>query len=104
MNVTSMEQVLDALSHARQRATYGAVAGYVGSSPRTLMKGRDRDQRHSWVVSHKNGLPTGYDAEHVHPELMRSERVIQTKEELGQWLLSQPGFVAPPQLLAGASL
>lgn len=81
-----MDEILDTLDQARQRATYGAVAAIVGSSPRTLMAGRERDRRHSWVVSRKSGQPTGYEPDQMHPELMRSERVIETREELERWL------------------
>ena len=84
-----MDEILDTLQQARQRATYGAVAAIVGSSPRTLMAGRERDQRHSWVVSRKNGQPTGYEADQMHPELMCSERVIETREELERWLATR---------------
>ncbi len=84
-----MDEILDTLQQARQRATYGAVAAIVGSSPRTLMAGRDRDQRHSWVVSRKSGTPTGYEPDQMHPELMRSERVIETRAELEGWLATR---------------
>jgi hypothetical protein len=90
MAENNMDQILDRLNDARQRATYGAVAAVVGSAPRTLMTGRERDLRHSWVVSRKSGQPTGYEAEQVHPELMRSERVLETREELERWLATQP--------------
>lgn len=86
MTDTRMDQILDTLDGARQRATYGAVAAVVGRAPRTLMSGRERDQRHSWVVSSKNGQPSGYEADQMHPELMQSERVLETREELEQWL------------------
>jgi hypothetical protein len=86
MNAERMDQIIDALAHARQRATYGSVAAVVGSSPRTLMKGRDRDPRHSWVVSRQTGLPSGYGDEQLHPELLRSNRVIESREELEKWL------------------
>ena len=84
-----MDRILDALHHARQRATYGAVAAAVGKSPRMLMAGRERDTRHSWVVSRRSGQPTGYEATQMHPELTRSDRVIETSEELEQWLAAQ---------------
>jgi hypothetical protein len=90
MAENNMDQILDRLNHAHQRATYGAVAAVVGSAPRTLMSGRERDLRHSWVVSRKNGQPTGYEVDQVHPELMRSERVLETREELERWLAAQP--------------
>ena len=86
MTTHTMESILDSLNEARQRATYGAVSAVVGSSPRTLMAGRDRDPRHSWIVSRKNGMPTGYTEELIHPELLTSERVIDSREELLNWL------------------
>ena len=81
-----MDQIIDALHRKHQRATYGAVAAVLGTSPRTLMSGRERDQRHSWVVSRKYGEPTGYEPEQLHPELKSSERVIESRDELEKWL------------------
>ena len=88
MSQLTMDQILDALDRSHQRATYGAVAALLGQPPRTLMKGRDRDQRHSWVVSRKNGEPTGYQSDDVHPSLKEREQVIDNKEELVKWLRS----------------
>ena len=81
-----MDQILDALHDHHQRATYGAVAAVLGTAPRTLMKGRERDARHSWVVSRKTGEPTGYEPGQMHPEFVRSDRVIETRDELEKWL------------------
>ena len=86
MNDERMEQILDALSRGHQRATYGAVAAVVGASPRTLMSGRDRDPRHSWVVRRQTGLPTGYEDDQLHPQLLQSDHVIESREELLKWL------------------
>lgn len=86
MTDDTLDQILDALDRKQQRATYGAVAAVLGKAPRTLMKGRERDQRHSWVVSRQSGQPTGYEAEQLHPNLVGSERVIETREELEKWL------------------
>ena len=86
MDAQKLDQIIDVLDRRQQRATYGAVASLLGTAPRTLMSGRDRDQRHSWVVSRKNGQPTGYESEQVHPALMVSERVIESREELEKWL------------------
>ena len=82
----TLDQVLDALDANHQRATYGAVAALLGKSPRTLMQGRERDTRHSWVVSRQTGQPTGYDAALLHPELRKREEILLTKEELSLWL------------------
>ena len=86
MNDERMEQILDALSRGHQRATYGAVAAVVGASPRTLMSGRERDHRHSWVVRRQTGLPTGYEDDQLHPQLLRSDHVIESRDELEKWL------------------
>jgi hypothetical protein len=82
----TLDEILDALEHARQRATYGAVASLLGKTPRTLMKGRERAQHHSWIVNRNNGLPTGYDETLLHPELTHNEHVIDSRAELEAWL------------------
>lgn len=88
MPAFTMDQIIDALDRSHQRATYGAVAALVGASPRLLMHGRERDQRHSWVVSRKNGEPTGYQPDLVHPALHERSEVIRNKEDLASWLES----------------
>jgi hypothetical protein len=89
MSDITIDEILDALDHGRQRATYGAVAALLGTSPRTLMAGRERDQRHSWVVSRKNGEPTGYSAEQMHPNLRERPEIFQTKEDLSHFLAAR---------------
>ena len=91
MPADRLDQILDALQHARQRATYGAVASVLGAAPRTLMKRRDRDQRHSWVVSQKTRVPTGYAADQLHPDLLLHDRVIESRDDMAAWLQAQPG-------------
>lgn len=88
MSDLTMDQILDALDRSHQRATYGAVAAFLGKAPRTLMQGRERDQRHSWVVSRQTGEPTGYQPEQVHPALREHDQVLDTKEDLADWLQS----------------
>ena len=88
MSDLTMDQILDALDQSHQRATYGAVAALLGTPPRTLMQGRERDRRHSWVVSRKNGEPTGYKPDELHPALHERTDVLSTKEELAAWLQS----------------
>ena len=89
MAAATMDQILDALDTANQRATYGAVAAVVGVSPRALMAGRERNQRHSWVVNLRTGLPTDYAAELVHPALTANAIVLKTMDELVLWLESR---------------
>ena len=86
MSDQRLDQILDALHHNSQRASYGAVAATIGAAPRTLMKGRARDQRHSWVVSRKSGEPTGYEPEQMHPDLKSHAHVIEARDELERWL------------------
>ena len=86
MNDERMDQIIDALARAHQRATYGAVAAVVGASPRTLMSGRERDPRHSWIVRRQTGLPTGYEDDQLHPALLSNDRVIESRDELEKWL------------------
>ncbi len=88
MTDVTLDRVLDSLEQGRQRATYGAVASLLGKTPRTLMRGRERGPRHSWVVNRNNGLPTGYEEALQHPELALNAHVIDSREELEAWLAS----------------
>jgi hypothetical protein len=82
----SLDQIVDLLDQHGQRATYGAVATLVGHSPRSLLKGRDRGRRYSWIVNRETGLPTGYLDDQIDPRLRESGPVIGTDGELRQWL------------------
>lgn len=89
MSKSTIDLILDNLNAGRQRATYGAVAAVVGASPRTLMSGRERDQRHSWVVNLKTGLPTDYADELLHPELKANPEIIKSGDGLIAWLAAR---------------
>lgn len=82
----SLEEIVDLLDRHGRRATYGAVAGVVGHSPRSLLKGRERGRRFSWIVNRETGLPTGYADEQIDPRLKDSGPVISTDRELRTWL------------------
>ncbi|HEX8299902.1 MAG TPA: hypothetical protein VF594_12140 [Rubricoccaceae bacterium] len=84
-----LTDVLVALEAASQRATYGAVAGYLGAVPYFLMSGRPRDPLHSWVVGTKTGLPTGYGPDETHTDLLRHEHVLRTPDEVAD-LMNRP--------------
>lgn len=86
MTQPTLDTILDLLHEHRRRATYGAVAKVVNKSPTFLMAGRLRDPRHSWVVNRRTGMPTGYEPEQIHPEISGNPEVIQTAEELSEWL------------------
>jgi hypothetical protein len=82
----TLDSIIEQLDTYHQRATYGAVAALVNTSPRTLMSGRDRDPRSSWVVSRQTGQPTGYAPEQMHGSLTERENVLNTPESLRRWL------------------
>ena len=82
----TIDSILDQLNEFHQRATYGAVAGVVNSSPRSLMTGRERDPRSSWVVRRETGLPTGYTDEQKHTALAEREKIIGSPDALRAWL------------------
>ncbi|WP_412067954.1 hypothetical protein [Rubrivirga sp. IMCC43871] len=82
----SLTGILYALQKSRQRATYGAVAGVLNAVPRFVMRGRPKDPLHSWVVSAKNGRPSGYPDDAMHADLEAHEQVISTSEDLAAWL------------------
>jgi hypothetical protein len=82
----NLDQVLDLLNKHHQRATYGAVAAVVGGHAQSVLQGRDRDWRHSWVVNRESGLPTKYPKGMIHPSIEHHERILSTGEELRAWL------------------
>jgi hypothetical protein len=95
MQSLSLDQIVDLLDQHGQRATYGAVARLVGHSPRSLLKGRDRGRRYSWIVNRGTGLPTGYTDDQIDPRLRDSAAVIRTDTELQQWLESAGPAATP---------
>jgi hypothetical protein len=82
----TLDSIIEQLDTYHQRATYGAVAGVVNTAPRTLMQGRERDQRDSWVVNRQTGEPTGYAPEQLHDSLTERDTILSTPESLRRWL------------------
>ena len=78
----SITAILDFLGREKIRATYGAVAGVLGTSPQSIgrMLG-DRRPEVSWVVNAK-GCPTGYVSHEMHPDLFSKGEIIATSGEL----------------------
>lgn len=85
----SFDQIVDLLDAHAQRATYGAVARVVGTSPRSLMGGRERGRRYSWIVNRSTGLPTGYQPDQIDPRLPESGPVIASDADLRTWLAAR---------------
>jgi hypothetical protein len=90
MQSLSLDQIVELLDQHGQRATYGAVARLVGHSPRSLLKGRDRGRRFSWIVNRVTGLPTGYQEDQIDPRIRDSGPVIASDEALRAWLEARP--------------
>lgn len=82
----TIDSILEQLERFRQRATYGAVASVVNASPRSLMSGRARNTQCSWIVSRKDGQPSGYHPDQKHAELESRNHILRTADELRSWL------------------
>ena len=82
----SLDRILDLLQQHHQRATYGAVAGLLGKTPRALMQGRPRDWRHSWVVNKDTGLPSEYPSGKIHPAINERSDILESDAALEAWL------------------
>ena len=89
MLALSLDQIVDLLDQHGQRATYGAVARLVGHSPRSLLKGRERGRRYSWIVNRETGRPSGYAEDQIDPRLSDSGPVIASETELQAWLATR---------------
>ena len=85
----TIAEVTSLLERQRQRATYKAVAGVVGKPPQSLMRGQPQSFRNSWIVSKLKGLPTGYEATQMHPDLLSENYVISDPNELKAWIQNQ---------------
>jgi len=84
----SLDEIVEALDRHGRRATYGAVAALLGHSPRSLLRGRERGRKFSWIVNRETGLPTGYPDDQIDPRLKDSGPVITNDGELRTWLLT----------------
>ncbi len=80
-------EVLACLERKKMRCTDGAVAGLLGIQPHDLGRilGPKRPAS-SWVVSASTHRPAGYGQDEMHPDLFRNERVIETPEDLKQFI------------------
>jgi len=86
-----LEEIISALSVRKQRATYGAVADLLGLPARSLMTGRQKSPKNSWIVAAHTGAPTGYEETEIDPDCLRQTRagetlVIRDSVALKRWL------------------
>ena len=86
MNTPTLEAIVTALDNAKQRATYGAVAGFLDRPATFLMQGIPRNPLYSWVVNAETHMPTGYTVEQMADGLQSIPHVIASADELDNWL------------------
>jgi hypothetical protein len=82
----TLEELIARLDRHGQRATYGAVGAVVGRLARSVMSGRVKEPRNSWVVSKQTGLPTRYSPAQTDPRLTNGKPPLDTEQELRRWL------------------
>lgn len=97
--MATIDRVLQCLNQEQIRATYGAVADVIGTSPQNvrLYLGQRRPWA-SWVVAARNGEPTGYAPHEKHPQLYRRYWIITTGADLRE-VLRAVGEVSVPEVL-----
>ncbi len=78
--------VVATLERHSQRATYGAVGGFVGLPAQSVMNKEVKSHRNAWVVAVKTGEPTGYDRTQIPPSLNKNARVLDSPAALDTWL------------------
>jgi hypothetical protein len=88
--MSELDNVLAQLERHHQRATYEAVADYLGKSKQSLMTELTLSRRASWVVAKKSGKPTGYSEFQMHEALETNETVIENSATLVQWMRTHP--------------
>jgi mRNA-degrading endonuclease RelE of RelBE toxin-antitoxin system len=91
-----LDKIIARLNEQNQRASYGAIAGFLGggATARYLMDGRPRSPENSWVVAAGGkfyGQPSRYEEKDIHGECRRQIRerpsdFIQDPEVLAGWL------------------
>lgn len=86
MSAHTLDSIAHALAGARQRATYGAVAGLLGRPSAFLMQGVPRTPLFSWIVNAKTLMPTGYTEEQIAAELTSTTTVIRSASSLEAFL------------------
>jgi hypothetical protein len=79
----TLSEIVDFLNSEQVRATYGAVAGLLGVVPRGMgAQLGPHTQERSWIVNAETGLPTDYSREEMHPALLRTDEVIDSRMAL----------------------
>jgi hypothetical protein len=82
----TLDTIVSLLDKHHQRATYGAVAGLLEKAPRSLMQGRKRDWRNSWIVNGETGLPGEYPEPMIHPAIRERAMILADPDSLARWL------------------
>ena len=86
----NLDEIVERLYKYGQRASYGAVGEMVGRPARSVMSGRPKTPRNSWVVSKTTGEPSGYLPSERDPRLGLSRSTLTTLDGLVRWLREHP--------------
>lgn len=86
MTARTRHAILEQLDRFHQRATYGALAGVLGKTPRSVMQGLLRNWRHSWIVNQDTGEPSDYHKLRKHPALKERDAILDSPRDLTAWL------------------
>ncbi|MEO1081755.1 MAG: hypothetical protein AAFY29_19510 [Pseudomonadota bacterium] len=78
-----VKAILDYLNKVETRCTYGAVADVLGVDPKSVGSYLgERRPYASWVVNSRTHEPTDYTDAEKHPNLYRTDRIIESAEVL----------------------
>jgi len=81
-----IREALDYLNENKIRATYAAVQSYLGFGVLEKVNWDEilgpRRPYTSWVVSKKTGLPIGFDKADLHPDLLKTSKIITKGRQL----------------------
>jgi hypothetical protein len=86
----TLTQILDRLDKHRQRATYGAVGALIGVQPWIIFDGLPWTSRTEWVVNKDTGLPSKKSRDQLNKDLFVHKDILNTKEDLLDWLHLHP--------------
>jgi hypothetical protein len=85
MNKRLRDYIIGWLQNKKQAATYTALAGCCGGSPRTVLTGAPKNAKYSWIVAKKTKSPSGYSLSEIDSHLMES--------------IAQKGVITDPAVL-----
>ena len=83
LQIQYAHEILEFLNEEKKRCTYKAIGDVIGVYHRNVNErylGKRREEA-SWVVRKRDGLPSGYSPDKLHP-LFRKKKVIESGDAL----------------------